>query len=209
MTTSDKWLVFDFDGTLANSFKMAHEIFNSLSGKYHYRPVSDHEVEAMRRMTAMEFFSALGVSLLKLPFVAIQARHELRQHIAEVPLIPGISEVLPVLRQQGYRMGVLSSNSTENVSAFLQSHGLNSYFDFTYCSRDVFGKARRIKALIRKYKLDPASLVYVGDMNVDVEAAHHAGVKVAAVSWGYQAREVLEEHNPTWLLDTPDQLAGL
>ena len=209
MTSSDKWLIFDFDGTLADSFKKALQVFNSLAEHYHYRPVSEDEVEMMRRKTAKEFFLSLNISLIKVPLLAIQARHELRQHSADIPPIKGISEALPKLQQQGYKMGILTSNATENVYAFLQSHNLQHFFEFTYCSRDMFGKARRLKALMRKFKLDPAFLIYVGDMNADIEAAHRAGVKVAAVSWGYQAREVLEKHNPTWLLDTPSQLIEL
>jgi len=205
----DKWLIFDFDGTLADSFKMAHQVLNKLALHYHYHQVAEDEVEPMRRKTEREFFAALNIPLFKVPMVMVHARMELRRHIADIPLIKGIAEVLPILKQQGYKMGILTSNAIENVQAFLHRHDLERFFDFTYCSRDVFGKARRLKALMRKFRLDPASLIYIGDMSADVEAAHRAHVRIAAVSWGYQAREVLEKHHPTWLFDTPDQLAGL
>jgi len=209
MTVSNKCIIFDFDGTLADSFSMAHRVFNELSGQYNYSPITDADVQVLRKQTATEFFSTLGIPLFKVPLLAIQARHELRRHIADVPPIKGIAEVLPILQQQGYRMGILTSNSTENVSTFLKSHDLQGFFDFTYCSHDIFGKARRIKILMRKYKLRAESTIYVGDMNADIEAAHKAGIRVVAVSWGYQAREVLEKCNPTWSLDEPCQLAEL
>lgn len=202
-------MIFDFDGTLADSFTLAHQVLNSLAKRYNFRPVADHEVEMMRRKTAPEFFAALGVSMIKIPFLAIQARHALRDHIAGVAPIPGIAEALPRLQHLGIRMGILTSNATENVDSFLRANSLQSFFDFTYCSRDMFGKARRIKALMRKYRLRPSSVIYVGDMDADIEAAKHAGIRIAAVSWGYQARDVLKAHAPTWLLDHPHQLAEL
>ena len=207
MISKDKWLIFDFDGTLADSFEMAHQVLNRLAVRYHYRPVGDDEVEMMRRKTATEFFAALGISLLKVPMVVIQARYELRQLISEISPIKGISDVLSMLQEQGYRMGILTSNATDNVDKFLKKHGRVDFWECVYCSHDIFGKAHHIKTLIRKHRLDPDAVVYIGDMNGDIEAAHRAGVKVAAVSWGYQAREVLEKHNPTWLFDSPSQLA--
>ena len=209
MNANDTWLVFDFDGTLADSFLMAHRVFNSLAERHHYRPLPEDGIETMRRQSAKEFIAAHGIPMIKVPLVAMQARHELRQHIADIPPFRGIADVLPILQKQGYRMGILTSNATDNVYDFLESHDLDGFFDFIYCSRDIFGKARRIKALIRKHQLDPASLIYVGDMHGDIEAAHRAGIRVAAVSWGYQAREALASHNPTWLLDTPAELAEL
>ncbi len=202
-------MIFDFDGTLADSFRMAYQVFNKLSGPFHYHPVAEDEIETMRQKTASDFFSSLGISVFKIPLLAIKARRELRGHIASVPPIKGMPDVLPLLQQQGCKMGILTSNSVKNVQSFLRAHHLEDFFEFTYCSRDMFGKARHIKKLIRKYNLDPAHVIYVGDMNADIEAAQQAGIRIAAVTWGYQAREVLERYHPTWLLDTPAQLAEL
>ena len=203
------WFIFDFDGTLADSFTTAHRIFNQLAPRYGFKPVEDCDVETMRRKTARDFLAARGVSLLILPILAMQARHELAKHIAGVPTVPGIAEVLPLLRQQGHRLGVLTSNATENVEAFLRTHHLQDYFEFVHCSRDVFGKDRRVKALMRKFRLEPDQVIYVGDMDADIHAAQKAGIRIAAVTWGYQAPEVLSVLHPTWLLDTPFQLTEI
>ncbi|NCC50669.1 MAG: HAD family hydrolase [Spartobacteria bacterium] len=209
METNNKWLIFDFDGTLADTFRTAYKIFNELAGPFNYRQVREDEVETMRRKTARDFFSSLGISMIKIPFLAIQARRELHKHMAEVAPIRGMPEVLPKLKEQGWRMGILTSNATENVRTFLETHNLQSFFEFSYCAHDMFGKAHKLKALMRKYNLDPAGIVYVGDSDADIEAAHQANIKIAGVTWGYQAREVIEKHHPTWLLDTPEQLTTL
>lgn len=206
---SECWFVFDFDGTLADSFRMAHRIFNQLASRYGFHPVEERDVEVMRRKTAREFFSARGISQLLMPMLAIQAHHELARHIREIPPVEGIAAVLPLLKQQGHRLGILTSNAAENVKAFLHTHHLQEYFDFIYCSRDVFGKDRRVKALMRKYRLTPDQVIYVGDTDADIHAAQKAGIRVAAVTWGYQAREVLSVLHPTWLLETPSQLADI
>ena len=203
------WFIFDFDGTLADSFRTAHHLFNQLATRYGYHPVEERDVELMRRKTAREFFTARGISQFLLPVLAIQGRRDLARHIAEVPPVAGIAEVLPRLKQLGHHLGILTSNATENVEAFLHTHQLQNFFDFIYCSRDMFGKDRRVKALMRKYRLAPEQVIYVGDTDADVLAAQKAGIRVAAVTWGYQAREVLSVLNPTWLLDTPSQLAEI
>ena len=207
--TSGYSFIFDFDGTLADSFKAAHRLFNKLAPRYGYHPVEESEVEIMRRKTAWEFLAARGVSMLVLPILAMQARHEFTKHVPDIPLVEGIAEVLPLLRQQGHSLGVLTSNARKNVEAFLRHHNLQDSFYFVFSSKDVFGKDRRVKALIRKYKLEPERVIYVGDMDADIHAAQKAGIRMAAVTWGFQAREVLSALNPTWLLDKPAQLAEI
>lgn len=202
-------MVFDFDGTLADSFRRAHAILNELADRYRFRKVQEHEVEAMRNKTTHEFFAAIGVPLLKIPMLAIHARRELNRHMAEIPFVPGMPETLEQLRQAGCRLGILTSNSVDNVDLFLRVNDQRERFDFIHVSRDVFGKDRRVKALIRKYRLVPEQLIYVGDTDSDVLAAHKAGIRVAAVTWGYQARAQLEQARPTWLIETPLELVTL
>jgi len=199
-------IVFDFDGTLADSFSQAHQIINQLAERHGFRPVHDHEVEQMRRLPATAFLAELGVSRLRMPLLALQARHELRSHMDAIDPIKGVPEMLERLGEQGLRLGVLTSNSRENVDHFLKRHNLLKHIEFVYCSRDIFSKSRRVKALMRKYHLDANHLAYIGDSDTDIAAAQHAGVPVAGVTWGYQAREVLEKHAPTWLVDSPAEL---
>jgi phosphoglycolate phosphatase len=209
MTNNDDWIVFDFDGTIADSFELAHQILNKLAERHGFRPVADSEVEVMRQMSMREFFSTLGISLIRLPMLAVLARRELRAHIAGVPPIAGIPEALQELKKKNIHLGILTSNDPDNVNTFLERHNLRPLFEFVHCSRDVFGKAHRVKALIRKFNLTPEQVIYVGDMDADIDAAHQSGIRVAGVTWGYQAQPILEKHNPTWLFSDPAELLSL
>ena len=92
-------------------------------------------------------------------------------------------------------MGILTSNSSQNVKEFLKNHQLD-VFDFTHSVSKFWGKSSGLKRLIRKYKLKPDHLLYIGDEIRDLEAAKKAGIRFAAVTWGYNSSKALKACHP-------------
>jgi phosphoglycolate phosphatase len=77
----------------------------------------------------------------------------------------------------------VTSNSVSSVEAVLTHEGLLPFFDRIHSEPSVFGKARTLSKMIRKYAVEPGTAWYVGDEVRDVEAAHEAGLQSVAVSW--------------------------
>jgi phosphoglycolate phosphatase-like HAD superfamily hydrolase len=199
-------ILFDFDGTLAETMMLIHTVFNQLAGTYGYRHFPEDKIEEYRHLTMREFIEHMGISLWKIPFIAIHARRLMHQDIHEVHPPAGLVEVLTQIHNSGrYHMDILTSNRPKNVHKFLAEHKID-WFDEVHSTQSILSKKRRVKKYIRQKGIDPQNLYYVGDTSVDVESARLAGTKVVAVTWGLNTAQVLERLNPDHLVDQPRQL---
>ena len=206
--TKIKLIAFDFDGTLSDSHDAAIDVFNSLADQFGYRKVHAQDLSIIREKTSREVLKYLGISYLKLPFVLRAARTRFQSKIDGLQPFEGINDVLSDLRSQNYQLGILTSNSKENVSRFLRRNDLD-VFHFVYSDISVFGKTRVIKSLLRKAKVTPEEAIYVGDETRDVDAAKAAGIQVVSVTWGFNTRQILMTQKPDYILDYPAQLMEL
>jgi phosphoglycolate phosphatase len=200
-----KAVIFDFDGTIADSLHAALRIGNRLAPEYGYRPVQAGEIEALRRLPYRKVAAHIGLAWHKIPRVATRIRSELSHRLEEVQPIAGLPGVLSELRARDFRLGILSSNSRSNVQRFLDAHGLDD-FEFVSTASSVWGKQRRLRAVLKSRGLAASDVVYVGDEVRDIEATKALGVRVIAVTWGYTAREYLAAHEPDHLIDRPEEL---
>ncbi len=201
-----KLLIFDFDGTIADTFQQALDILNEMAAEFGYRPLlGNEEVAAARDMTTRQLMRHLGISTTRLPMISLKGVRLLHSRIHKVLPIPGIPKLLRELRDRGMPMGILTSNSEENVRAFLQRHDLE-VFSFTRSSSRLFGKAREIRAILRSKNLSAEETIFIGDETRDVEAAHRTKVPMIAVGWGYNSCRALEAKKPQATIEQPGRL---
>lgn len=200
-------VLWDFDGTLADSLAISLAVLNDLAVKYRFKPVTDPH--SVRKMTVRKFMKEHKIGFLKLPRVTRAFQQAMRNEIENVKLYPGIVRVLKQTHDAGLRHAILSSNSPENIQACLQANGIAQYFDFTAGCFKLLGKARGIKRVIKQYKLTKKDVLYVGDEVRDVAAARKAGIDVAAVSWGINDWNTLADAEPTHQVATPEELLSI
>ncbi len=206
MTDQKTTILFDFDGTLAETMMLIHDVFNRLSGVYGYRRMPEEEIEELRHLSIREFIDHFDIPLWKVPLIAIHARRMMHGEMDRVQPPKGLVDALTRIHESGdYLMDILTSNRPKNVHAFLSQHRIN-WFDEVESTRAILSKKKRVEKYIRQKGLDPSTLYYVGDTTVDVDSARHAGAKTVAVSWGLNTREALAKANPDHLLDDPLQL---
>lgn len=209
MTTKKKTILFDFDGTLAETMMLIHEVFNRLSSVYGYRHLPEDEIEAARHLTVREFIDHVGIPLWKVPIIAIHARRKMHESMDQIQPPKGLVDVLTQIHQSGeYIMDILTSNRRKNVLTFLSRHRIN-WFDEVEATHAILSKKKRVEKYIRQKGLDPSQLYYVGDTTIDVESARHAGAKTVAVSWGLNTPEVLAKVNPDFLVNDPEELLSI
>ena len=194
-------LVWDFDGTLADTMALALRTYNALAAQHGFLPVEDPE--AARRLTARAFLRRYEIPMARLPQLAREYLRAIRDRMAAIRLIDGVPQLLRTLQAGGYQLGVLSSNTAENISACLRANGVEELFGFVIGYPRLFGKARAIRRLLRRHGMEPAEMLYVGDEVRDVEAAKKAGVDCAAVAWGFHALDLLSLYQPTYLWTNP------
>ncbi|MBI2465490.1 HAD-IA family hydrolase [Candidatus Shapirobacteria bacterium] len=202
-------IVFDFDGTIADTFDAAVKILNRLAPEYGYEPVTEEMQREFKRLGTKKAMKAFGVSWFQFIRVGRRAIKELKNDISTINMFPGMPGVFRELQKQGIKMGILSSNSKENIQRFFSENGLEGVFEYIVPSGLMWGKARKLKKVIRKRKLNKDQLIYVGDETKDVIASHKAGVRIIAVTWGYNSEEALMGYVPNWVARKPQEIVTI
>lgn len=200
----NKTVIFDFDGTIADSFEVVLAIFCKLTGRQELPKAA--EIEHLRQMPILKVAAALKIPRWRVPFLLMRGRKEMERHILEVAPFPGIATSLSALRENGCRLYIVSSNSTRNVERFLAQHQLAGYFDDVYGGVSIFGKAKVLRHIMHRHKLQTQQCIYVGDEARDILAARKAGVKCIAAVWGFSAAAPLAAQQPYAVADGPEYL---
>lgn len=194
-------IVFDFDGTLVESVKAMVQIINNLSDIYNFRKVNESEIEDFKKNGSKQMIKKLGIPLIKLPKIITEIRKGLNKQIETLMPVKDIPKIIRLLSKRGYRLGILTSNSSTNVKSFLKRNNLE-YFDFVHSESNFFGKDKVLKKLKKQLK----NLIYIGDETRDIEAAQKCDIKVVGVTWGLNTKECLCDSNPDWLVSNPSEL---
>lgn len=204
-----KTLIFDFDGTIADTLGETRRIFNKIAPDYGLREVEEHELENLRHLSLKDLLEHLDIPKRRVPALISRGTGMMRGNIAELQLIAGIGDILVELRKHVQSFGVLTSNATANVDLFLRTHGLRDQFDFISSTSKLTGKAKHLRAIRKTFSLRAEEMLYIGDELRDVKASQKAGIPVAAVSWGFNSRESLAASSPDYLFDQPSDFLQL
>lgn len=197
--------IFDFDGTLADSFPFFISVFNQIADEHGFRRVGADEAQHLRHHDTRAIMRHVGMPAWKLPLASRSFIGLMRENAARIPLFAGVGEALRELDREGVRLAIVSSNSEQNVRLVLGPQ-LSSLFGHYECGMSIFGKAGRIRKVVRRAEVAPGHALYVGDQAMDAEAARKAGVAFGAVSWGYAPIEALRRAAPDREFGTPAEL---
>ncbi|KMY53878.1 hypothetical protein AC623_07760 [Bacillus sp. FJAT-27231] len=200
-----KYIVFDFDGTLANSLELFIAGYNDLAAKEGYREVKKEDIDSLSKMTIPERCRHLNFPMRNIPLAATKLYRYLRKSERGLPLYSGVKEMLDQLHQQGLKVAIISSNATDIISRSLQDHQI-SYVDDILCSKHIFSKDKLMKKLMAKYKVQPSEVLYVGDEERDILASKKAGIKVVWVDWGYDDEAIALKASPDFIARQPSDI---
>lgn len=200
-------LIFDFDGTLADSFPFFMAAQHALAQRHGFKAIAEDRIDEMRRLDTRELMREFGLSKWKLPVVAADFVHTMRA-APPVPLFPGVAEALRHLREGGARLAILTSNSADNVRRVLDAELLEA-IETIDGGAHLLGKHRRIARMLEKAKTDASRAIYVGDQVSDGEAARRVGVAFGAVGWGYAHTDALRAAGAEEFFDSVDELRRL
>ncbi|MEO6053987.1 MAG: HAD-IA family hydrolase [Chthoniobacterales bacterium] len=201
-------IIFDFDGTLGDTFQVGIEILNQLADEFKFRRLQPEEIEKARNMTTRQLISFLKVPTTKIARVSKRGIEVLQSRIDSIQPLPDVVPMIRELKSRGFILGIITSNAEKNVSYFLKRFDLEC-FDFVRCSSRLFGKAREIRSVIKANKYLKNEILFVGDETRDIEASKKAGIQIAAVKWGYNSVAALEAMKPEYMLSHPQELIAL
>ncbi len=201
-----KLLVFDFDGTLADS---EVSIIESL-----HLVALDLGLPGVDRCGARQ---GIGLPLRRTiemglglePDEAPEAVDLYRKHYNEVAfdstrLFSGVMETLDLL-QQKYLLAVASSKSRQGLDAMMQHLGIIGCFSLIVGAQDVQqAKPAPDMVLLALERLDvqPRECLVVGDTVYDIEMGQRADADTCGVTYGNNSADELRRLDPTFLIDS-------
>lgn len=203
-----KVAIFDFDGTLANSFPFMMSILDLLADKYHIERVNPEDISELRKLPARQLIRHFNFPMWKLPFIGRHVNKLMAKNIHQISLFEGIDAVIKDLSELGITLVIVSSNSYENVVKVLgiENAGLISHFE---CGSSIFGKKGRFKRVLKKFKVDPSEVISIGDEIRDLEASQKAQIPFGAVVWGFTDPEIFECNEPSHIFHSVGDITAL
>ncbi|EHL32157.1 HAD hydrolase-like protein [Legionella drancourtii] len=199
-------LIFDFDGTLVDSFCVAVQKLNILADEFNFRKINPTEIDKLKSLTSRALIKYLKIPLYKLPGILSKARGYVRDDIPALSTFIDIPEVLTELHHLDCCLGILTSNSSENVALWLERYKIRHLFDFIYEESNYFGKKQILKKIMKSHKMNSSHTFYIGDETRDVDAAQKCDINSIAVSWGFNSEEILVLSKPNYIAKTPKDI---
>ena len=203
-------VIFDFDGTLADSAALSLDIMNSLAPEFGFAPASDDELPQLKKMSARELLAKrIHIPLWNIPKLRRlerRVREKFAKRAGEIRVFDAIPEMMRSLFAAGLEIGVVSSNSQEIVGSVLGRADIETHF--IHAGSRFFGKTRAIKSALEEYSVDRSHAIYVGDELRDLDACRKVGIDMIAVGWGFNAADALRSAGAR-VAATPQELLSI
>jgi phosphoglycolate phosphatase len=201
-------VIFDYDGILADTLddliRFGREACNQL-GVNHL--VTKDDLSDLEVMSFSSYGRACGVpEPLVEEFVKI-CLNLFAEKESPPAIFEGVDKVIQYL-SANHKIAIVTTNSSQNVHAFLVKHGLDNLVHAVYGVDTPGSKAQKISTAKRLLleNGDQEAVFMVGDSLSDVRAAKEAGVTSIAVTWGHQSLETLLRGNPDYVINSPHGL---
>jgi phosphoglycolate phosphatase len=183
-------VIFDFDGTLADTFPWFVSVFDEVAVKYGFKRLDLSNVDTLRGLDARQIMRHHQVPFWKVPSIAHHMHTLMKRDIARISIFPGISDALRELAEKGAILAVVTSNSHANVVRVLGPEN-TARFSHIECGASLFGKASRLRNVLAAAKVPPGGAILIGDEIRDARAAAQAAIAFGAVAWGFNRVDAL------------------
>lgn len=203
-----KGLIFDFDGTLADTVSICIEAFRRAAEPFRGRRLADLEITATFGPSEAGCARALAPEApeecLKSYYTHYRKLHEALNEPFE-----GMRELLDGLKAKGVRLGIVTGKGAHSLEISLAAIGLAEEFDSVEAGCDHGPcKPEGIRNILAEWQLDASDALYVGDAPSDVRSAREAGVAIASVAWADPARvSAIAAERPDHLFERMDQFS--
>lgn len=193
-----KLLIFDFDGTIADSFDMIYDVISE------YAKIKPNKAE-LRKVPTKIGVKHFRLSTFDLMKVIVKIIHEHNKNLPDLKCFAGIKDALVRLKEKSIQL-VLLTSSGEKLTSFLANNSLDNLFDQIYRVNPFVQRSVTFEKIIAEHSIANDDVYYIADEARDVLAARKLGIKTVAVTWGFNDGSVLKEYEPSYLIDKPSEL---
>ncbi len=200
-----KLVIFDFDGTLADTFPWFLSIADQVADVFHLKRFDPEQIDQLRRLDVQKVLKQYELPLWKLAVIGRYVQKMMTQDIHRIGLFQGVEDLLDTLAGTGVQLALVSSNSYTNVRKVLERRNADriGYYE---CGVSLFGKQAKFKRVLEKSGVRPDEALCVGDELRDIQAAHAAQIPFGAVAWGYTPIEALMALAPREVFHTVGEI---
>lgn len=201
-----KLLIFDWDGTLANSIGRIVEAMHEASDRAGFARCDDLAVKGIIGLGLPEAIRSLypGIDDENLAmFRQYYSDHYIALESVPSPLFDGVAETLEALRVEGYQLAVATGKARRGLDRVLKSHGWDDYFNITRAADETASKPHplMLEQILAHCDARPEQALMVGDSSFDLQMARNAGMGSVAVSYGAQTIQALQAYEPRLSID--------
>jgi phosphoglycolate phosphatase len=200
-------LIFDFDGTLANTEEASYQVYEQMTEIYGVPQMSREALKAFKKKPLKQRIKETGIPYYLLPKIVSESQSKLTKFMKDSFPFEGIPLLLETLSKQ-YQLIIVSSNHKKIIKKFLKDHQID-VFQKVYGGAALFGKANTIKKAIKKAKSKVKKAIYIGDETRDYQACQELKLDMIAVSWGYEDIDVLMQENIPLIAKTPEDVLAM
>lgn len=201
----EKTIIFDFDGTLANSFDYFVDFFHEEILRLGYTIEKKDLYFMIQNKHLSEIFKEYNLSTFKIFMLIRKLRKDFNQKLEEVKFFKGIVDLLFELSEK-YNLMLLSSNNQKNIMYLLEKKNIEILFDEMFFKSSLFGKDKSLKKILNKYKFNKQDVIYIGDELRDFEACRKINLRCINVAWGFNSYKLLSSENQSDVVKTIDEL---
>ena len=197
-------LIFDFDGTIANTFDVMIDLFNTIVSKYDIKPITTELLDTYLDLPLKKRIKAHGVKYRQIPFLVKDALSLHEPFLQHATPFEGMKAILTDLSKR-YHLYIASSNKKELIESFLNTHEIH-VFKKVYAKPTLFGKDKLLLSLLKKEKLNIDDVLYIGDELRDIDACIKIHMDILPVSYGYDKPSFLKKHYQKDIMASPEAL---
>ena len=206
MLSEYKLLIFDWDGTLADSVGRIVEAMHVASTRSSLPLCSDEAVKGIIGLGLPEAIRTLYPQIGDVELLAFRqhyADHYIALEAEPSPLFAGVVESLEGFRRDGYHLAVATGKARRGLDRVLKAHGWEDFFDISRAADETASKPHplMLEEILAHCRVPAGQALMVGDSSFDLLMARNAGMDSVAVSYGAQSVEALRTFEPRWVID--------
>lgn len=203
---SIKLLVFDWDGTLADSTTSIVTAMQATIVESGMEPRGENDIKNIIGLGLQEAVSILYPELNPAAREDLAQKYRLnysQANFGKTRLFPGVVSTLEHLNKRGYRMAIATGKSRKGLDNSLRDTGISDFFHYSRCSDESVSKPHPQMLIDIMNELDYTAdqTAMIGDSEYDIQMAHGAGASPIAAVYGSQSREHLLKYNPVACLN--------
>jgi phosphoglycolate phosphatase len=207
-----KCVIFDLDGTLLYTLE---DLKNSVNFALNKSGFKERSLDEVRQFVGNGIENLMRKSVpdniteeeFKACFENFKGHYKIHSE-DNTKEYNGITELLKTLKYKGFLLAVVSNKADFAVNTLCKKY----FPDLLDCA---FGEREGIKRkpcpdsvneVVKILEVKKENCYYVGDSEVDVKTAHNAEIKCIACTWGFRSKNVLENENPEYIIDSPKEI---